>query len=229
MEMETALKSGRGGRPSRSDSEVRVHAVLEVAKGKFLSQGYRETSLDSIARDAGVAKKTLYGHFGSKAGLFDAIVRTLTDAWVEELRKIVAKENGADAVLEAAALHLLDVGTRRDMIELYRLLLVESRRFPTLVDTYRGRCGKLTGMEPLTEYLSRAVEKRELELDDVDLAVEQFVHLVLGCVRSRMLLGRGPRPNVTSRRRIARQAVAIFLSGCAAGAESRSAQACRSA
>jgi TetR/AcrR family transcriptional regulator, mexJK operon transcriptional repressor len=216
MDIDLVRKSGKGGRPSRHDAEVRLQVVLEVAKGKFLSAGYRETSLEAIARDAGVAKKTLYCHFGSKAGLFDAIVRTLTDAWVEELRKIVADENGPDAVLEAAALHLLDVGTRSDMIELYRLLLLEARRFPALVGAYRDRCGKLAGMEPLTDYLRRTVERGELTLEDVDLAVEQFVHLVLGGVRARMLLGCTGRPNAASRRRIARQAVGIFVSGCTA-------------
>ena len=215
MDMDLAQKVGRGGRPSRHDAEVRVQAVLDVAKGKFLSAGYRETSLDAIARDAGVAKKTLYCHFGSKAGLFDAIVRALTDAWVEELRKIVANENRPDAVLEAAALHLLDIGTRHDMIELYRLLLLESRRFPALVHAYRDRRGKIAGTEPLTDYLRRTVERGELMLENVDLAVEQFVHLVLGGVRARMLLGCARRPNAASRRRIARQAVSIFVSGCA--------------
>jgi len=213
--MLTAHKSGKGGRPSRHDAQVRVQAVLDVAKGKFLSVGYREASLDAIARDAGVAKKTLYCHFGSKAGLFDAIVRTLTDAWIEELQKIVANESGPAAVLEAAALHLLEVGTRSDMIELYRLLLVESRRFPALVDAYRYRCGKLAGVEPLTDYLRRAVERGELTFENVDLAVEQFVYLVLGGVRARMLLGCASRPNAASRRRIAKQAVSIFVSGCA--------------
>jgi TetR/AcrR family transcriptional repressor of mexJK operon len=215
MDNDLARKSGRGGRPSRHDAEIRVQVVLEVAKGKFLSAGYRETSLDAIARDAGVAKKTLYCHFGSKAGLFDAIVRTLTDVWVEELRKIVDNDNGPAAVLEAAALHLLDVGTRSDMIELYRLLLVESRRFPELVYAYRDRCGKFAGMEPLTDYLRRTVERGELTIENVDLAVEQFVHLVLGGVRARMLLGCARRPNAASRRRIARQAVGIFVSGYA--------------
>lgn len=216
MDTRFAQTAGKGGRPSRHDAEVRVQVVLDVAKKRFLSFGYRETSLDAIAREAGVAKKTLYCHFGDKAGLFDAIVRTLTDAWVEELRKIVANENGPDAVLEAAALHLLDVGTRRDMIELYRLLLVESRRFPALVDAYRSRCGKLVGTEPLTDYLHRAVERGDLALENVDLAVDQFVQLVLGGVRAQMLLGCGHRPNAESRRRIAKQAVGIFMSGCAA-------------
>lgn len=214
METDWHRKPGTGGRPSRHESEVRVRAVLEIAKGKFLSVGYRETSLDDIARDAGVAKKTLYCHFGSKAGLFDAILRTLSEAWVEELRHIVVDASEPGIVLEAAALHLLDVGTREEMIELYRLLLVESRRFPALLDAYRDRCGKLAGMEPLTFYLRLATERGELVLDDVDLAAEQFLHLVLGGVRARMLLGGALRPDAASRQRIARQAVRIFVSGC---------------
>lgn len=214
METDLAQKTGKGGRPTRDDAQVRAHVVLDVAKRRFLAAGYRETSLDAIAREAGVAKKTLYCHFGSKAGLFDAIVRTLTDVWVDELRNIVTSDSRPEVVLEAVALHLLEVGTRREMIELYRLLLVESRRFPTLASAYRSPCGKIAGMEPLTDYLRHTVERGELALESVDLAVEQFVHLVLGGVRARMLLGGAPRPDGEARRRMARQAVRIFVSGC---------------
>jgi hypothetical protein len=101
------------------------------------------------------------------------------------------------------------------MVELYRLLLVESRRFPMLVDAYRNRCGKIVGMEPLTDYLQQAAERGEIKLENIDLAVEQFVHLVLGGVRARIMLGVASRPNAEHRRRMAKQAVGIFVSGCA--------------
>lgn len=214
--MQTAsISRTKSGRPTQRESKERLQRLLDVARRQFLSAGYRETSLESIAREAGVAKKTLYSRFGSKAGLFAAILDTLRRAWIAELQGVVLESTRPETVLETVALHLLQVGTRPDMIELYRLLLLDARRFPELLHGYYDQGGGLSGMEPLSDYLRTAVAQGVLEIEDVALATEQFVYLVLGGVRTRMLLGAARRPSASARERIARQAVRIFLAGCA--------------
>jgi TetR/AcrR family transcriptional repressor of mexJK operon len=211
-----------GGRPTREQAEQRLLRVLQVAQDAFLSAGYADTSLDTIARESGVAKKTLYQHFGDKAGLFAAVLTCLRNAWIAGLQNIVVEDKDPCAVLEAAAQHLLDVGTRTDMLELHRLLLIEARRFPDLIDGHYGRRGGLVGMEPLSAYLRSATQRGLLHFDDEALASEQFVYLVLGGIRSRILRGACRRPNAQMRARIARQAVDIFLHGCTVrGAKAR--------
>ena len=214
LEQRPPRKAKGGGRPTGKESQSRLLMVQQVAKRNFLSVGYPETSLDEIARQSGIAKKTIYSRFGSKAGLFRAILDSLQRSWIAELEDIVIESKRPESVLEAAALHLLDVGTRADMIELHRLLLIESRRFADLVDGVYGKQGRLTGMEPLSDYLRLAVEKGLLEIEDIPLATEQFVHLVLGGVRERIFHGVAKRPNAPSRTRVAKQAVKIFLTGC---------------
>jgi hypothetical protein len=71
-------------------------------------------------------------------------------------------------------------------------------------------------MAPLTDYLRLAVQDGKLQLEDVGLATEQFVHLVLGGIRERMLRGVAKRPDASSRARVAKQAVRLFLAGCRA-------------
>lgn len=208
-------KHGPGGRLTRCESKARLRAVVDSAKKRFLAVGFRETSLDDIARDAGVAKKTLYGHFGSKEQLFSAILEMLGRTWREELAHIVTSGGAPGDVLERAALHLLDIGTREDMTQLYWVLLVETRRFPALSAGLYQEGGKLIGIEPLECYLRAAVKNGELEFDDIELAAEQFVHLVLGGVRARMLILGARRPSAARRRVIARQAVRIFIAGSA--------------
>ncbi len=208
-------KHGPGGRLTACESKARLRAAIESAKKRFLTDGFRETSLDDIARDAGVAKKTLYCHFGSKERLFSSILDTLERTWQDELRHIVVTEGEPAEVLEKAALQLLDIGTREDMTQLYWVLLVEARRFPSLAaGLYQAR-GRLTGIEPLERYLRAAMQSGKLEFDDVELAAEQFVHLVLAGVRARMLLMTARRPSAARRRTIAKQAVRIFIAGCA--------------
>jgi AcrR family transcriptional regulator len=204
-----------GGRPTQREAARRLDRVLDIGQRQFLANGYSETSLDAIARASGVAKKTLYHHFGGKAGLFAAILEALRRTWVAELQDIVLQPVGPRLVLEAVAQHLLEVGSRSQMIALHRLLVAESHRFPELVQKHYDRCAP-RGMEPLQDFLGAATLNGTLRLDDVALATEQFTHLVLSGVRMRLLLGRARRPGPAERQRIARHAVDLFLNGCVA-------------
>lgn len=58
---------------SRDKSKKRA-AILEGAIDVFINEGYELASMDRIAETAGVSKRTIYNHFGSKENLFQAIV-----------------------------------------------------------------------------------------------------------------------------------------------------------
>jgi AcrR family transcriptional regulator len=54
---------------------VREEQLLEVAEEVFAQQGYQGTSIEDIARMAGVTRPVVYDHFGSKEGIYLACVR----------------------------------------------------------------------------------------------------------------------------------------------------------
>ena len=56
------------------------HRILQAAKKLFASRGYEHTSTSAIARQAGTSESQLMKHFGSKAGLLEAI---FTDGWAQ--------------------------------------------------------------------------------------------------------------------------------------------------
>src|SRR2546423_3935550 len=66
----------RRGRPR--DPE-RVRRIMEAAHSHFNAHGLEGASVDAIAADAGVSKMTIYSHFASKEGLFEAVIRDRTD------------------------------------------------------------------------------------------------------------------------------------------------------
>src|SRR3982751_4702663 len=63
------------GRPR--DPE-RGRRILEAARRHFSEHGLERANVDAIAADAGVSKMTVYNNFGSKEGLFQAVVRDRT-------------------------------------------------------------------------------------------------------------------------------------------------------
>jgi AcrR family transcriptional regulator len=72
-----------GRRPAHTSSHERI---LEVARLAFTANGYTGTSLRGIARDAGVDPSLIVQFFGSKAGLFGAVVK-----WPFDASQIVAR------------------------------------------------------------------------------------------------------------------------------------------
>ena len=52
----------------------KAESVLAAAKRAFLAAGFGAVSMDTIAREAGVSKATVYAHFGSKEDLFGAVI-----------------------------------------------------------------------------------------------------------------------------------------------------------
>jgi AcrR family transcriptional regulator len=65
--------------PGISPAFSRTDQILEATRTMFLRYGYRRTSVDEIAREAGVAKATLYAHFAGKDELFRAMIRRFQD------------------------------------------------------------------------------------------------------------------------------------------------------
>lgn len=61
--------------PAGELSAERRRRLLEVAAREFAARGYEQASLNAIIREAGMRKSSFYHFVGSKAALFDAVVR----------------------------------------------------------------------------------------------------------------------------------------------------------
>jgi AcrR family transcriptional regulator len=77
-------RSQPGRRKPRTDAQRNRERILEVAKEAFTRSG-ASTSLDDIARHAGVGAGTLYRHFPTRDALLEAVYRT-------EVEKLAAAE-----------------------------------------------------------------------------------------------------------------------------------------
>src|SRR5690348_1885857 len=64
-------------------------AIAAAALVLFARDGYERTSVDAIAAEAGVSKRTVYSHYGDKESLFVLVLRETHDAMRERVRSIV--------------------------------------------------------------------------------------------------------------------------------------------
>src|SRR5215468_2989651 len=64
-----------GTRKPRTDAQRNRERILEVAKEAFTRHG-ASTSLDDVAKEAGVGAGTLYRHFPTRDALIEAVYRT---------------------------------------------------------------------------------------------------------------------------------------------------------
>ena len=85
-----ARSSGRDRRGTGDDYLVsgwqRKHdAIAAAALVLFARDGYDRTSVDAIAAEAGVSKRTVYGHYGDKESLFLLVLRETNDTMRERV------------------------------------------------------------------------------------------------------------------------------------------------
>lgn len=59
---------------TRAEAEATRERLLDAAEDAFLEQGVSRTSLEAIARSAGLSRGAIYWHFRDKAALFEAML-----------------------------------------------------------------------------------------------------------------------------------------------------------
>lgn len=73
----------------RKNADDRRNEILDVAESFFMTEGYAQTTIESIIQKIGIAKGTFYYHFSSKEDVMDAVVMRIVDQIVEGARQIV--------------------------------------------------------------------------------------------------------------------------------------------
>src|SRR4051812_14711176 len=66
----------RPGRITSEEAALRDQRIIATAVKLFLEHGYADTTLNLIAREARVSKRTLYQTFGDKSKIFLEAMRT---------------------------------------------------------------------------------------------------------------------------------------------------------
>jgi TetR/AcrR family transcriptional regulator, mexJK operon transcriptional repressor len=202
---------GRGGRPSRQQSAQLADRILDVAEKLFLGHGFGATSIEAVAKHAGISKRTFYHRFPGKERLFEAVVRRLMERWLPPFdTALLSPPELADA-LHSAAEYMLQIALTPEALALHRLVIHEARRFPSLARIMH-ELGAASGIERIAQHLKPRIESGELRDIDPRFASEQFILSVVTGPQRRAL-GLGVPLSAAEIAAHARDAVALFLDG----------------
>ncbi len=100
-----------------------------------MSDGMDRTSMDAIARAAGVSKQTVYSHFSSKDDLFRSCVAGKVEMYGLD-RSNLETGDGIDASLRHIGRQYLTLLSDAGVIRMFRLMAAEADTHPETVKSF---------------------------------------------------------------------------------------------
>jgi TetR/AcrR family transcriptional repressor of mexJK operon len=190
----------------------KAEVVLSSARTLFLEKGFGATTVDEIADAAHVSKATVYNNFGDKAAVLAALLDRVADESTQILAGVVAMLHGPGPIatrLEDTAVALVHGVLRPEVLQLRRLAVTESVRFPAEVAAYYDR-GPRSTLRLLEQAFRDLDAEGLLRVDDPEEAASRFAYSVVGPAQDRALLT-ATTPSASELTRAARSAAQAFL------------------
>ena len=203
---------GHGGRPSRLESARLSDRILDVATALFLGDGFGATSIEAVAKRAGISKRTFYHRFSGKEMLFEAVVRRMIERWTPPFDEALLNAPDLTSALRRTAEHMLRVALTPEALALHRMVIAEARRFPGLARILH-ELGAAAAIERIAGEFDRRIAAGEMRRMDSRFAAEQFILMVVTGPQRRALglgspLGPGELAHWIA------ESVGLFLEGC---------------
>ena len=182
--------------------------ILDAAEELFHSIGVENTSMDQLALQAQVSKRTVYNHFATKDVLFQAILQRMFDKLsqggevhfdatlpiAQQLRKIAEDEVAmlsSDAFLRVAKIAIMQVMQQPELAKVMNDSALGCKRY-------------------METFLSEACAAGILRIEDIPFASKQFVYQLKSFVFYPTLFGFEKQTTATQIH-IINETVAMFL------------------
>jgi TetR/AcrR family transcriptional repressor of mexJK operon len=180
----------------------KAEAVLESARTLFLQQGYDGTTVAEIAEGAHVSKATVYSNFPDKAAVLVALLDRVAIESAAILTTVIAPLASTEDVeqrLVDTAVALARGVLRPEVLQLRRLAITESARFPDEVAAYFER-GPASSLRLLAAAFSALHSEGALQVPDPEAAAAQYAYAAVAPLQDRALLtGETPSPSEVER------------------------------
>jgi TetR/AcrR family transcriptional regulator, mexJK operon transcriptional repressor len=169
-------------------------AIASAALRLFVRDGYERTSVDAIAAEAAVSKRTVYSHYADKQQLFLSVVDDTFDTLMAGVQDLARQHLDGPGDLEHRLRGFISVVSRQtgrsaERIALIRLILTEAPHFPALAARWQARRGTTQSLTSMLTAALAAADEDDLDLADPGRAAEHLSALTFGQVNNRSLFG----------------------------------------
>ena len=167
MEISSAEGKGKKGAQSR-------RKVVEAARELFVAFGYSGTSMSDIAKAAGVNKSLIYHHFESKDQLWNEILFSITDHFLQSQRNCFnnPQDYSADFVRDLLRISFTYLSEHPEMVRMYMWANMEDRR---LKSNKLESAERWVYVQIMLENIRRAQNAGSLRDDVPPLHIFQFL------------------------------------------------------
>lgn len=161
-----------------SKSDKKRQSILDAAVSQFSQYGYRKTSMEDIAREAGISRPSLYSYFENKEEIFRSLSQALNEQALENARNALEQGRGNLSIGRRVEAALLAFN-----VSLFRRL-DESPHGAELLDESNRLCGDVatTFYASFQALLAReigfACEGGELNLAHAGVSAEEAAEVI---------------------------------------------------
>ena len=163
-------------------------AIIDAASRLFLENGFDGTSMDEVAKRAGVSKQTVYSHFSSKEQLFGESIHITIEKYFPDQALQEVRSHTLEADLTAVSMRFAHLLMSQDAMAMHRVLVSAAPRGPELAQIF-WEAGPAEMIVKLSAFLKYWVDKGELEIDDLEKAGARLISLLKGKPHFEMEIG----------------------------------------
>jgi TetR/AcrR family transcriptional repressor of mexJK operon len=189
--------------------ERKQEAIKVAAKELFLQHGYADTTMEMVAKQAGVSIMTLYRHFRGKDVLFQAVILHLCSQKVRPDRETFWQGNPSEVLHKLGQARFAFLLSAEEAA-LYRVIIGAIEHFPEVGRMYYQLHFE-KALEPLATYLQELDQKGILHVPDPHFSAQAFLSLLQGQLIERVRLDAAPAPTSEEIERHIDASVSFFL------------------
>lgn len=98
MTLVVPAHSLQNGKPASRIRQKNEEAILRAAEDEFAKHGFKGTSMNTIALNAGLPKANLHYYFTHKLGLYVAVLSNIIELWDSTFNHLTVDDDPADAL-----------------------------------------------------------------------------------------------------------------------------------
>ncbi|QQX81726.1 TetR/AcrR family transcriptional regulator [Shewanella sp. KX20019] len=195
--------------PVMSRSEQKREQILLAAKELFCEQGFPNTSMDEVAKLAGVSKQTVYSHFGCKDDLFVASIESkcLIHGVNQEM---LSDPSTPEDNLALFAKHFSEVITSAEAITVFKACVSQADTHPEISKLFYS-AGPENILRILTDYFINVTKLGRYQFDNPQHCAVRFCLMTFGEMRMKLELGLDVSDLLADRAEYIDGSVSMFL------------------